>query len=78
MYLLIRHKANQLNQPQRIKIMNTFTVTVTETLEREVEVTAENAQAAYDQVNSSYKNQDLVLDSDDFSHYSIAILSDQD
>ena len=78
MYLLIRHKANQLNQSQRIKIMNTFTVTVTETLERQVEVTAENAQAAYDQVSSSYKNQDLVLDSDDFSHYSIAILSDQD
>lgn len=58
--------------------MQKFTVTVTETLERLVEVTAENAQAAYDQVSSSYKNQDLVLDSDDFSHYSIAILSDQD
>lgn len=58
--------------------MQKFTVTVTETLERQVEVTAENAQAAYDQVSSSYKNQDLVLDSDDFSHYSIAILSDQD
>ena len=48
--------------------MQKFTVTVTETLERQVEVTAENAQAAYDQVSSSYKNQDLVLDSDDFSH----------
>ena len=53
--------------------MNTFTVTVTETLERELQVTAESAQAAFDQVNSSYRDGDLVLDSDDFTDCSIVV-----
>ena len=53
--------------------MKTFTVTVTETLERELQVTAENSQAAFDQVTASHRDGDLVLDSEDFTDCNIVV-----
>ena len=41
-------------------------VIVTETLERELMITAESLEEAKSKVNAKYRNEDIVLDADDF------------
>lgn len=48
--------------------MNKYRVTIREILEREIIVKAENAQDAVDKVSDIMRNDDIVLDADDFSH----------
>lgn len=44
-----------------------FTIVITETLKREVKVTATNEAEALEIVNKQYKEGDIVLDADDFT-----------
>ena len=44
-----------------------YSVTIEETLSRTVEIDADSKQDAIDKVKKQYKNEDLVLDADDFS-----------
>lgn len=44
----------------------TFTVMITETLQRIVRVKAKNKDEAYDKVREQYQNEDIVLDSADY------------
>lgn len=44
-----------------------FTIIITETLKREVKVTATNEAEALEIVNKQYKEGDIVLDADDFT-----------
>ena len=44
-----------------------YSVTIEETLSRTVEIEADSKQDAIDKVKKRYRNEDLVLDADDFS-----------
>ncbi len=43
-----------------------FTVEITETLQRQVEVTANSAEEAENIVREKYRNEEIVLDYQDF------------
>lgn len=47
--------------------MQKFKITVKETLEREIEVEAEDLNAALAEVQGQYDNEDITLDADDFT-----------
>jgi len=51
--------------------MSTYTFEVEEILVRSIEVHAKSSNAAYEVVSQMYKNEDIVLSADDFSHVSI-------
>lgn len=44
-----------------------YSVTIEETLSRTVNIEAENQQDAIEKVKKQYKNEDIVLNGDDFS-----------
>ena len=44
-----------------------YSVTIEETLSRTVEIEADSKENAIEKVKKQYKNEDIVLDSDDFS-----------
>lgn len=44
-----------------------YSVTIEETLSRTLEIEAESKQDAIDKIKKQYKNDDIVLDADDFS-----------
>lgn len=46
--------------------METYKIEIIETLSKTVEVTAENADAAYNEVYELYRNGLIVLGADDF------------
>ena len=48
--------------------MKNYKFTIKETLERIVEVEAPSSDAAFEAVSKMYKNEDIVLSADDFSH----------
>ena len=43
-----------------------ITVTVRETLEKEVTINAKNCDEAFDKVKEQYENEDIVLDYSDY------------
>ncbi|MGO3120347.1 MAG: DpnD/PcfM family protein [Moraxellaceae bacterium] len=47
--------------------MATFTISIEETLQRSVVVEAKTDEEAYELVKNRYDNEEIVLDSDDFS-----------
>lgn len=53
----------------------TYSVEITETLQRTVDIEAESYQEAFRQVNKSYKDGDIILDSSDFVDYEISMLT---
>lgn len=53
-----------------------FTIIITETLKREVKVTATNEAEALEIVNKQYKEGDIVLDADDFIESEICLAKD--
>lgn len=57
--------------------MNKYSVEITETLQRTVEVEAENATEAYKKVNAMYRDADIVLDSDDFIDFDIDVVNEE-
>lgn len=48
-------------------------VTIKEVLEREIELEAENEAEAVMTIESMYRQEEIVLDSDDFSSVSIEV-----
>lgn len=44
-----------------------YSVTIEETVSRTIEIEAESQQDAIDEVKKQYKNENIVLDGDDFS-----------
>ena len=57
--------------------MNKYSVEITETLQRTVEVEAENATEAYKKVNAMYCDEDIVLDSNDFIDFDIDVVAEE-
>ena len=57
--------------------MNKYSVEITETLQRTVEVEAENATDAYKKVNAMYCDEDIVLDSNDFIDFDIDVVAEE-
>jgi len=49
-----------------MKQQETYVVVITEKLEREVEVSATSKEDALTQIQDMYKNEEVVLSSDDF------------
>ncbi len=54
-----------------------FTVEITETLQRQVEVEAEDAFEAEDIVRGMYRNEEIVLDSDDYFDTEFEVLDEE-
>lgn len=46
--------------------MNTYKFEITETLQKTVSIEAVDENEAYKIISNRYKNEDIVLDSDDF------------
>lgn len=44
-----------------------YSVTIEETLSRTIDIEADSQKEAIEKVKKQYKNEDIVLDSDDFS-----------
>lgn len=53
--------------------MKKYRVEIIETLQRTVEVEAENAGKAWELVNEQYKNQAIVLDASDYGDTEINV-----
>lgn len=51
--------------------MKKYQVKVKEILERVIEIEAENREKAIDIVNDMYRNQDIILDSEDYKETKI-------
>ncbi|MDD2191461.1 MAG: DpnD/PcfM family protein [Bacteroidales bacterium] len=56
--------------------MKTYRIEITETLQRVVEVEADSSEEALSIVENQYKNEDIVLDENDFKAYSIDLDAD--
>ena len=54
-----------------------FEVEIEETLQRVIKVKATNEDEAIDIVTKRYKNEEIVLDSDDFMDYDIHLFTDE-
>lgn len=59
------------------KTMNKYSVEITETLQKTIEVEAENATEAYKKVNAMYRDEDIVLDSEDFIDFDIDVVAEE-
>lgn len=57
--------------------MATFKIQITETLQRVVEVEANNYDEAEDKVNEDYRNGDIVLDYSDYMSTEIERFGDE-
>lgn len=55
--------------------MKTYSVEITETLQKTIDVEAPSYHEAFESVSKSYKNGEIVLDSSDFIDYEISVLS---
>ena len=51
----------------------TYIVTITETLCRQIEISAENADVAVDKVRNAYNDGDIVLDNEDYDSTNIDV-----
>lgn len=51
----------------------TYIVTITETLCRQIEVSAENADVAVDKVRNAYNDGDIILDDEDYDSTNIDV-----
>lgn len=51
----------------------TYIVTITETLCRQIEVSAENADVAVDKVRNAYNDGGIVLDNEDYDSTNIDV-----
>lgn len=54
--------------------MKTFKFEITETLQKTINIEAENEIDAYKLINDMYKNGDIILDTDDFIDKEINIV----
>jgi len=54
--------------------VKTYKVQVTETLQRIVEVEATDEDAAVDAVNNQYRDEEIILDSDDANDVEIEVV----
>ena len=51
----------------------TYIVTITETLSRQIEVSAENSDAAIDKIHEAYHDGENVLHADDYEGTDISV-----
>ncbi len=51
--------------------MIAYKFTITETLERAVEIEASSSESAFETLSMMYQGEDIVLTADDFSHVTI-------
>ena len=56
--------------------MKTYTVVITETLQRTVHIDAKSAEEAKDKVEEHYHNEDIVLDPSDYQDTKIEVVED--
>ena len=56
--------------------MKTYRIEITETLQRIIRIEANSSEEALSIVNNQYKNEDIVLDENDFILKSIDLLTD--
>lgn len=56
--------------------MKTYKVKVSETLSRLIEVVAHTEAEALQNIENRYRNEEIILDSDDFKGYSVEIMSE--
>ena len=54
--------------------MKEYTVQITETLQREVNIVAESESEVYSIIQDRYDNGDLILDADDHDNTEIEVL----
>lgn len=51
----------------------TYIVTITEALSHQIEVSAENSDAAIDKIHEAYHDGEIVLDADDYEGTDISV-----
>tara|TARA_Y100000389_G_scaffold137432_1_gene134996 strand:+ start:2494 stop:2667 length:174 start_codon:yes stop_codon:yes gene_type:complete len=56
--------------------MKNFNIEITETLQRQIEVSAKDQDDAIDQVRKMYSNEEIVLDSEDFMDFDIECIKE--
>ena len=54
--------------------MKEFDVCITEVLDKHISVKAKNKEEAYEIVSKQYKDEEIVLDYNDFSYYEIKVI----
>lgn len=57
--------------------MKKYSVSVMETLERIIEIDAENENDAYEKVRWMYKNAEIILDCNDYMDYEVEVLKNE-
>ena len=67
LYLSVGH-----NLPQLIKMK--YIIEITETLQRQIEVEAQNESEAIKLIKEKYKNEEIILSEQDFIDYEIDII----
>ena len=56
--------------------MKEFDVCITEVLDKHISVKAKNKEEAYKIVSKQYKDEEIVLDYNDFSYYEIEVMNE--
>ena len=56
--------------------MPIYHVEITETLSKIIEIKADSADAALDQAHQQYRQQLIILDSDDYQHTDFKVMND--
>ena len=56
--------------------MKEFDVCITEVLDKHISVKAKNKEEAYEIVSKQYKDEEIVLDYNDFSYYEIEVMTE--
>lgn len=56
--------------------MKEFDVCITEVLDKHISVKAKSKEEAYETVLKQYKDEEIVLDYNDFSYYKIEIMTE--
>ena len=55
-------------------MMNKYKVTITETLQKEIEVEASSKEEAIYQIKQQYKNEEIVLSADDYVYTDFSVI----
>ena len=56
--------------------MKEFDVCITEVLDKHISVKAKSKEEAYETVLKQYKDEEIVLDYNDFSYYKIEVMTE--
>ena len=56
--------------------MKTFNIEITETLQKQIEVSAKDQDDAIDQIRKMYSDGEIVIDSEDFMDFDIECIKE--